>query len=351
MATAGTSDLRSGCALLLLAGLAACTEYQPLAWDGRGSWAQARAAAARAALAPKPRVAAASDGRGAPAVAVAKPGRDGGRHLVLPGESLGGLAGRYGVTASSLAEANRIAPPFAVRAGQVLAIPPGGRVAATPKVTMVASPGPAGPTPAGPAIASRALDPPVSPAPAIAAGEPLAEPPGQPSTEPLAESAPAAAEPSMTRAELAAARRAAAQLPPPLSGEGFLWPVGGRIVDGFGAKPNGARNNGVDIAARAGAPVLAAENGVVVYAGNGIPGYGNMLLISHATGLTTAYANNRDLLVRVGDLVRRGQRVATVGVSGGTAAPQLHFELRDGKNPIDPVAFLDADGTKLASTR
>ena len=97
----------------------------------------------------------------------------------------------------------------------------------------------------------------------------------------------------MPRRAVEATGLAAQKSPPPLSGDGFLWPVQGQITSPFGPKPNGARNDGINIRAAEGTPVRAAENGVVVYAGDEIPGYGRMLLISHADGLTTAYAHNQ----------------------------------------------------------
>jgi murein DD-endopeptidase MepM/ murein hydrolase activator NlpD len=125
--------------------------------------------------------------------------------------------------------------------------------------------------------------------------------------------------------------------------------VQGRIVRAFGSEPNGRRCDGLDITAAEGTPVLAAEAGVVAYAGDEIQGYGNMLLIEHAGGFTTVYAHNRTLLVHVGDPVRRGEMVATVGRSGGMADPQLHFQLRAGNRPIDPAPYLMPGATVLAS--
>lgn len=303
--------MRSACTVLLLASLAACTHYQPVLWDGQGSWAEARAAAAQRAR----RWLAAFTGSEHPIAGETVSGSGEGRHLVLPGETLSELAYRYGVPAATLARANALRAPYTLHAGQVLAIPP------APKRAQPPSPRPA---------VARLL---------LATEQAPAAPP-----------APATI-PAMTQAEVEATRRASAKTPPALSGEGFLWPVVGEVASGFGLKPNGARNNGVNILAEAGAPVVAAENGVVVYAGDEIPGYGYMLLISHAGGFTTAYAHNERLLVDVGEVVRRGQQVATVGATGGVGAPQLHFELRRGKDPMDPVAQLGEPGTKLASTR
>ena len=84
----------------------------------------------------------------------------------------------------------------------------------------------------------------------------------------------------------------------------------------------------------------AAENGVVAYAGNEIRGFGNLLLIKHADGYVTAYAHNRDLLVRRGQRVRRGQKIATVGQTGSVNRPQLHFEIRKGRRPKNPEDYL-----------
>lgn len=256
------------------------------------------------------------------------------RHLVQPGETLSEVADRYGLALGGLAKANGLTAPFAVRAGQVLVIP-------SVAPTVIARQAPPVRSTTSSVIAQRTLAAP-SAAPFVARMIEVAE---QESAEPALAAVP------MTRSEVDATRRAAARTPPALSGQGFLWPAAGEVASGFGEKPNGARNNGIDIAAREGTPVQAAENGIVVYSGDGIPGYGNMLLVSHADGYTTAYAHNHDLLVDVGEVVMRGQTIATVGATGGIASPQLHFELRAGKTPLDPLAHLGTAGTRVASTR
>jgi murein DD-endopeptidase MepM/ murein hydrolase activator NlpD len=116
--------------------------------------------------------------------------------------------------------------------------------------------------------------------------------------------------------------------------------VNGRIISSFGAKKGGLHNDGINIAAARGAPVRAAENGIVAYAGNELRGFGNLLLIKHADGWTSAYAHNDRLLVRRGDQVRRGQIIARVGSTGSVTSPQLHFELREGSEAIDPLRLL-----------
>ena len=134
---------------------------------------------------------------------------------------------------------------------------------------------------------------------------------------------------------------AAVPLQPAGHGSGkFLWPVNGKIVSPFGPKDGGSHNDGINIAAPLGTPVRAADSGVVVYAGNELRGYGNLVLIKHASGWITAYAHCEELLVKRGDNVGRGQAIAKVGATGGVSEPQLHFELRRAKHAVDPREFL-----------
>jgi len=128
--------------------------------------------------------------------------------------------------------------------------------------------------------------------------------------------------------------------PPALSGRGFAWPLRGRIVAGYGRRGRGLRNDGINIAARAGTTVRASENGVVIYSGSDVAGLGEVLLIKHAHGWVTAYAHNNRLLVRRGRVVRRGQAIARVGTTGAVLRPQLHFQIRKGAQPINPLIKL-----------
>lgn len=219
-------------------------------------------------------------------------------HVIKRGDTLYGISRRYGVDAYALARANSLKPPYAIRAGQTLRIPGGG--ALSPSV--------------GPSVASSPR-PASGPARAIAA-KPLAPPPSR------------------------TAVAAAVPKPPPPSGQGFIWPVRGEVVSQFGTKTKGLHNDGINIAAPRGAPVRTVENGVVVYAGNELRGFGNLLLIKHADGWVTAYAHNRDLLVKRGARVTKGQIIARVGSSGNVSQPQLHFELRRGKRAVDPRKHL-----------
>lgn len=126
---------------------------------------------------------------------------------------------------------------------------------------------------------------------------------------------------------------------PPRAGS-FYWPIRGKVLSSYGAKGGGLYNDGINIAARDGTPVRAAESGVVAYAGNELRGYGNLLLIRHSGGWVSAYAHNRKILVAKGQVVRRGQTIARVGRSGGVNTPQLHFELRRGPHAVDPMRYL-----------
>jgi murein DD-endopeptidase MepM/ murein hydrolase activator NlpD len=119
----------------------------------------------------------------------------------------------------------------------------------------------------------------------------------------------------------------------------------GRIIGSFGPRESGLHNDGLNIAAPSGTPIRAAENGVVVYAGNELRGFGNLLLIKHADGWVTAYAHAQTLKVGRGDQVRRGEIIATVGDSGNVGRPQLHFEIRKGQQPIDPRKHLPSTQT------
>jgi murein DD-endopeptidase MepM/ murein hydrolase activator NlpD len=131
--------------------------------------------------------------------------------------------------------------------------------------------------------------------------------------------------------------------PDPMSGNSFRWPVRGRVVSEFGAKPDGGHNDGIDLAVPQGTPVQAAENGVVAYAGNELKGYGNLVLIRHANNWVSAYAHNEEILVKRGDKVRRGQVIAKAGATGSVSQPEVHFELRKGSRPVDPTKFMSSE--------
>ena len=121
----------------------------------------------------------------------------------------------------------------------------------------------------------------------------------------------------------------------------FRWPVRGKVITGYGAKTNGKSNDGINLAVPEGTPVKAAEDGVVAYSGNELKGYGNLVLVRHSNGYVTAYAHASELLVKRGDTIKRGQIIAKSGQSGEVGSPQLHFEIRKGSAPVDPLQFLN----------
>ncbi|MDP9138611.1 MAG: M23 family metallopeptidase, partial [Pseudomonadota bacterium] len=113
-----------------------------------------------------------------------------------------------------------------------------------------------------------------------------------------------------------------------------------RVISTFGPKPGGMRNEGINIAVPEGAGVRAADSGVVAYAGNELKGYGNLVLIRHHGGWVTAYAHNKELIVKRGETVKRGDMIARAGRTGSVESPQLHFELRKGSTAVDPIKYL-----------
>jgi murein DD-endopeptidase MepM/ murein hydrolase activator NlpD len=268
---------------------------------------------------------------------------DGASHVVQSGETLYSIARKYGVKVGDLASANRLPSFDAIRIGQRLAIP-SGKISAPPKVaegkapnegyggtkvlgTVSADGSKATAAPSKPAQ-TASLDP-EPPASAVAK---LPDAPAQP-TVPVQKGA------SQDTQNAAAAIQEAAD-PPSANGTSFRWPVRGRIISGFGQKPGGEKNDGINLAVPEGTSVKAAEAGTVIYAGNELSGYGNLVLIRHADGWVSAYAHNSALKVKKGDPVKRGQTIATAGATGSVNAPQVHFELRRGAKPVNPLDYL-----------
>lgn len=120
----------------------------------------------------------------------------------------------------------------------------------------------------------------------------------------------------------------------------FAWPLKGNVLSSFGAKGGGVKNDGINIGAEKGTLIRASEAGIVVYAGNELKGYGNLLLLRHEKGFMTAYAHADTLKVSVGQVVAQGEVIATVGTTGGVQKPQLHFEIRRKTKPVDPKKYL-----------
>jgi murein DD-endopeptidase MepM/ murein hydrolase activator NlpD len=239
------------------------------------------------------------------------------------------------------------------------AAPSGSATVSTPLPAPTPTPTPL-PAPATVATPTPLPAPTPVPAPAAVPTKPVTEQAALPTpTEapkpaasvktPAAPAKPAAAAPAASTEDADAATEQATEAvdaavetaPAAGSGKGpFVWPVQGKIIGTFGSSKDGQKNDGINIAAPNGAPVVAAADGVVAYAGNELRGFGNMVLIRHDDGFVTAYAHNASLLVKKGDKVKRGQTIARVGATGSVFGPQLHFEIRKGTSPVDPMKYL-----------
>jgi murein DD-endopeptidase MepM/ murein hydrolase activator NlpD len=242
-------------------------------------------------------------------------------HTVQSGDTAWNISRRYGISVDQLAAAN--GGLTTVKLGARIVIPgasapqSGVQLASLDPQAGATSPIPVAAPPVPPAVARQS-----------SAFSPLAEAQAQrqqvavaPQTGAAGALAPAAPEPAAATS-------------------GFRWPVRGRIISGFGKKPNGERNDGINLAVPEGTAVKAAEDGTVIYAGNELKSYGNLVLIRHAGGWVSAYAHNGELKVKRGDEVRRGQVIALSGMSGGVTTPQVHFELRKDAAPVDPLQHL-----------
>lgn len=248
-----------------------------------------------------------------------------GSHTVKSGETLYSLGRKYGVSPFAIADANRLPHGTQLSLGQSLKIPGGGKPA---PVLARAEPAPA------PKLQEQASAP-GNNAPDT---EESAAAPAETSAK-IAEAPAVAPAPS---AEPAQAEAQAETAPAEAGSTGLRWPVRGKVISGFGPKTNGLKNEGINIAVPEGTSVRAAEGGVVAYAGNELKGYGNLVLIRHEDGFVTAYAHAKELFVKRGDTVKRGDVIAKAGQTGSVSSPQLHFEVRKGATALDPMKYLSA---------
>jgi murein DD-endopeptidase MepM/ murein hydrolase activator NlpD len=249
---------------------------------------------------------------------------DGGSYTVKSGDSLYGIARRMNVKPDALARANGIGTGSILKPGQVLRVPGGGEAAvadAEPPRKRIAAVSP-----------STAVDAADSGADETTASDDDGS--YAPPTEDVSE------EGAGSTDEVAARSTEEDAEPEARTDAQFRWPVKGRIIGKYGEMLDGARNDGVNIAVPLGTEVKAAENGVVAYAGEELKGYGKLVLIRHADNWVSAYAHNDEITVKRGDTVSRGQVIAKAGKSGDVDQPQLHFELRKGSQPMDPLPHM-----------
>ncbi|MBO6901754.1 MAG: peptidoglycan DD-metalloendopeptidase family protein [Rhizobiaceae bacterium] len=224
-------------------------------------------------------------------------------YQVAAGDTLSAIARKTGTTADAIKHANRLDSAL-IRVGQKLVIP------GTTVQANVASSVPAG---VDPMVTGGVTKP--------ATGYVAPKPKKQAEIDTMVERAAAA---------------------PDSTGVGRLrWPVNGRVIAAFGSQSGGKHNDGIDIAVPEGTPVKAAENGVVIYAGDGLKDFGNTVLVRHENGLVTVYGHNSKITVSRGTTVRRGQEIARSGLSGNADAPKLHFEVRKDSAPVDPATYLE----------
>lgn len=227
----------------------------------------------------------------------------GGAYTVVAGDTLHGISRKTGASAEAIKQANGLSSGL-IRIGQKLTIPAGGAV----------------------------------PAQAVAAA------PKTDQTTTGAVNKPASVYTPPRRTETAIEKAAADASAPAPNASGISkmrWPVRGRVISGFGGSGGGKANDGIDIAVPAGTPVKAAENGVVIYAGDGLKEFGNTVLVRHENGLVTVYGHASELKVQRGQKVRRGEDIALAGMSGSADTPRLHFEVRKDSSPVNPTSYLE----------
>ena len=213
-------------------------------------------------------------------------------HIVRPGDSVYVISQRYAVSQYQLAQLNYLKPPFELKIGQKLQLPN--------------------------SLDFSVLD--------------VGLPDGVSSTN--------IAQPTPTETSVPTAPRKRFVAPSLAGSSGFTWPVQGEIITEFGPSQRGVHNDGVNIAASEGASVGAAAKGRVAFVGNNIKSFGKLVLVKHDGGIITAYAHLGDISVKEGDIVTAGQSIGTIGRSGRVDSPQLHFEIRKSRQPVDPRSLI-----------
>lgn len=283
-------------------------------------------------------------------------------YTVRPGDGINAISRLFAVAPSEIAKMNNLQAPYRLAAGQVLRLPsvteknlPEAFATASAAPIASVSSETLAPIPGQQEITMNTLQPPpgMAQAPAQQQGNFLRAPPQaqtQMPPQPIAQTQTLQAPPQAQQQpiQMASAKPAPPEPKGPIaaktpkrSGSKFLRPVSGKIISGYGPKENGLYNDGINIKAPAGSPVKAAENGVVVYAGNELKGSGNLVLIRHADRWMTAYAHMDNISIKRGQVVKRGQVIGVVGSTGSVDSPQLHFEARRGAEALNPQMYLE----------
>lgn len=261
----------------------------------------------------------------------------GGSYQVVKGDTLYSIAFRNGVDFRDLAQWNGIGAPYTIWPGQRLQLAPSAALASAHAAAAPEHAAPARAAPTAPVFVpapttAAASGKPMNPAagaarpavPAVAASAPVVPVAGVPST------APASVPPPMPAAAVAPGASRV------ISGVTWRWPAQGSLIKRF---QSGDAIPGIEIAGNAGDPVRAAADGVVVYSGNGLVGYGELVIIKHSDTFLSAYGHNRKRLVKEGQRVTAGQPIAEMG-STGASRNELEFQIRKDGNPVDPLDYL-----------
>lgn len=275
---------------------------------------------------------------------------------VIEGDSIDTIARALGFKREEIAAANNLKPPFILSRGQILQLPSQASMTASPATEIPSNITVTDLPPTEPVVSSSPITTTEnatgakvhSSASGTITEEDLAPPPGAKAatstaapmnlSPPVTPSTPAPIQTaSLTPASTAPAK------PITTLGTGmpkFSWPLNGSQLSGYGPKGNGGRNDGINIGAPLGTPIRAAAPGEVVYVGDNIAGFGNLILVRHSGGYASAYGHVQKAVVKRGDQVSAGQAIAQVGKTGNVSTPQLHFEIRKGTQPTDPATFL-----------
>lgn len=274
-------------------------------------------------------------------------------YVVRPGDTLSAIEDRTGAAAPVIASANGLSAPYVIRTGQRLTIPPGRYYLVRQGQTGIAIARAYGIEWSRIVAANNLTEPYV-----LRAGQRILIPGGERPVSAAERAAafrldiddiitggePAIAENQRPAPPSTTPRRvlpASAAIAAPLAAPGrFLWPVDGQVVKRFGAGASGERNDGINIAVPLGTPIRAAADGTVAYVGDAITSMGGLVIIKHGEGWTSVYGHASRLLVQRGQAVRKGQTVALSGATGYADRPEVHFELRRGRGPVDPLTQL-----------